>query len=56
MADVATASMVVTYVQSTGGHVPATMVGLSTPGDGFFHVKYTGNGHKLEHHAPMDRV
>jgi hypothetical protein len=56
MVDVATPGMAVAYVWSTGGHVPATIAGPSTRGDGFFHVKYMQNGHELEHHAPMDRV
>mmetsp|Transcript_72063 Transcript_72063/g.120885 ORF Transcript_72063/g.120885 Transcript_72063/m.120885 type:complete len:97 (-) Transcript_72063:41-331(-) len=56
MAHVATPGMAVTYIRSTGEHVSATIIGPSTRGDDFFHVKYMRNGHELEHHAPMDRV
>ena len=49
MADVATPGMAVTYDQSAGEHVPATILGPSTAGDGFFHVKYMQNGHELEY-------
>ena len=56
MAHVATPGMAVTYIRSTGEHVSATIIGPSTCGDDFFHVKYMRNGHELEHHAPMDRV
>ena len=56
MAQFATPGMVVRYIRSTGEHVSATIIGPSTRGDDFFHVKYMRNGHELEHHAPMDRV
>ena len=36
--------MAVTYVWCTGEHVPAAIVGPSTHGDGFFHVKYMSRG------------
>ena len=42
MADVAIAGMAVTYIRSTGEHVPTTIIGASTRGDDFFHVKYMG--------------
>ena len=32
-------SMVVTYIRSTNEHVPTTIVGHSTRGDGFFHMR-----------------
>ena len=48
--------MVVMYIRSTGEHVSATIIGPSTRGGDFFHVKYMRNGHELEHHAPVDHV
>ena len=45
MAHVATPGMVVMYIRSTGEHVSATIIGPSTRGDDFFHVKYMRNGH-----------
>ena len=47
MAHVATPGMAVTYIRSTGEHVSATIIGPSTRGDDFFHVKYIRNGHEL---------
>ena len=55
MVDVAIAGMSVMYIRSTGEHVPATIIGPSTLGEDVFHMKYTRNGHELEHHAPLDR-
>ena len=43
----AIAGMAVTHIRSTGEHVPATIIGPSTRGDGFFHVKCMRNGHVL---------
>ena len=56
MKNVAVASLGVTYIRSIGEHAPATIVGPSTCGDDFIHLKYMRNGHELEHHAPFDRV
>eukprot|EP00670_Eutreptiella_braarudii_P006805 CAMPEP_0174280678 /NCGR_PEP_ID=MMETSP0809-20121228/974_1 /TAXON_ID=73025 ORGANISM="Eutreptiella gymnastica-like, Strain CCMP1594" /NCGR_SAMPLE_ID=MMETSP0809 /ASSEMBLY_ACC=CAM_ASM_000658 /LENGTH=133 /DNA_ID=CAMNT_0015373711 /DNA_START=252 /DNA_END=653 /DNA_ORIENTATION=+ len=56
MKNVAIAGLGVTYIRSTGEHAPATIVGPSTRGDDFIHLKYMRNGHELEHHAPFDRV
>ena len=56
MNKVAIAGLGVTYMQSTGEHAPATLVGPSMRGDDFIHLSYTRNGHELEHHTPFDRV
>ena len=56
MKNVAIAGLGVTYIRSTGEHAPATIVGPSTRGDDFIHLKYMPNGHELEHHAPFDHV
>mmetsp|Transcript_62087 Transcript_62087/g.103088 ORF Transcript_62087/g.103088 Transcript_62087/m.103088 type:complete len:87 (-) Transcript_62087:26-286(-) len=56
MVNVAIAGMAVTYIRSTGEHVPTTIIGASTRGDDFFQVKYMRNEHELEHHAPLDCV
>ena len=52
----AIAGMAVTYIWSTGEHVPSTIIGRSTHGDDLFCVKYMRNGHQIEHHAPLDHV
>ena len=44
-----TSGIAVTYIWSTGEHVPATIIRPSTIGDGFFDVKYMQNGHDLEY-------
>ena len=54
MKNIAIAGLGVTYIRSTGEHAPATILGLSTRGDDFIHLKYMRNGHELEHHAPFD--
>ena len=36
--------------------MPATIIGLSTRGDDFFHAKYMQNGHGIAHQAPLDSV
>ena len=40
------------YIPPAGEHVPATVIGPFTRGDGFIHLEYTRNGHEIEHHAP----
>jgi len=56
MVNVAIAGMAVMYIRTTAEHVPATIIGPSTHGDEFFHVKYMQNGHDIDHHAPLDCV
>ena len=56
MSNVVTPGLAVTYIRSTGEHAPATIIGRSTRGDDFIHLKYMRNGHEIEHHAPFDRV
>ena len=46
MKNVAIAGLGVTYIRSTGEHAPATIVGPSTRGDDFIHLKYMRNGHE----------
>ena len=48
MAHVATPGMAVTYIRTTSEHFSATIIGPSTRGDDFFHVKYMRNGHVFE--------
>ena len=55
MADVATPGKAVTYVWSTSEHVPATIVGPSTHGDGFFHVKHMRNVGLLMTFCPKEQ-
>ena len=54
--DVITPGLAVTYIRSTGEHAPATIIGCSTCGEDFIHLKYMRNGHEIEHHAPFDCV
>ena len=56
MINVVTPGLAVTYIWSTGEHVPATIIGRSTCGDDVIHLKYMWNGHEIEHHVPVDRV
>ena len=41
MADVAIPGMAVMYIWSTGGHVPATIIGPSSTGKDLIPLKYT---------------
>ena len=43
MKNVAIAGLGVTYIRFTGEHAPATIVGPSTHGDDFIHLKYMRN-------------
>ena len=53
MTNVVTPGLAVTYIRSTGEQAPATIIGRSTRGEDFIHLKYMRNGHELEHHAPF---
>ena len=44
MKNIAIAGLGVTYIRSTGEHASATIVGPSTRGDDFIHLKYMRNG------------
>ena len=35
------------YIRLTGEHVPATIIGPSTWGDDFIHLKYMRNGQEI---------
>ena len=52
--------MAVVYILSTDEHVPVIKLNyakcLSNRGDDLSHLKYTRNGHEIEHHAPSDHV
>jgi hypothetical protein len=48
--------LAVTYIRSTGEQAPATVIGRSTCGEDFIHLKHMRNGQELEHHASVDRV
>ena len=56
MTNVLSPTLAVTYIWSTGEQTLATVIGCSTGGENFIHLKYVRNGHELEHHAPFDRV
>ena len=47
MVNVAIVGMGVTYIRSSGEHVPARIFGPSTCGDGFFDVKYMRISQKI---------
>ena len=48
MKNVAIADLGVTYIRSIGEHAPATIVGPSTRGDDFIHLKYMRKTKKLK--------
>ena len=54
--NVVTCGLAVTYIRSTGEDAPATIIGCSTHGEDFIHLKNMRDGHEIEHHAPFDRV
>ena len=56
MTNVVTPGLAVMYIWSTGEHAPATIIGRSIRGDDFINLKYTRNGHEIEHNAPFEPV
>ena len=46
--NVVTLGLAVTDIRSTGEHVPATIIGRSTRGEDFIHLKYMRNEHEIE--------
>ena len=46
----------VAYIQSTGEHASATIIGPSRHGDNYIHLKYMQNGKEIEHTAALDKV
>ena len=56
MANNVTPGLAVTYIRSTGEHVPATIIGPSRHGDNYIHLKYMRNGKETEHNAVFDKV